>query len=525
MSYDHPVELTAATELARMITDTCEQYGDKPAFSALGYTLSFTEVERYTRAFAAYLQQHTELQPGDRIAVCLPNLLQFPIAAFGALRAGLVLVNTNPLYTGREMAHQWRDSGAKALVILSDLADRAASILDQTEIQWVITTTALDFHQSTPAAGSIPGALSMMTLLTDGADLPFHPPVLGPDSLASLQYTGGTTGVAKGAMLTHANLLGNARQVLARLGDTCRKGEEVFVVPLPLYHIYAFTVNLVTFFARGSLNVLIPNPRDLPAFVEQIRPFKVTGMAGLNTLFIGLCRLEAFRQLDLSSLKLTISGGTALTSTAANLWQHTTGCTVSEGYGLSETSPVVCLNPIGQERLGTIGTGLIDTELKVINDKGDTVAGGEEGELCVRGPQVMQGYWQMPEETANVLDAEGWLKTGDIATLDRDGFVTIVDRKKDMIIVSGFNVYPNEVEEILTQAPGVLEAAVVGEPDKRTGETVVAYVVSEAELDVAQLKAFCKERLTGYKQPRRFVKVEALPKSTVGKVLRRELRG
>ncbi|MBY5991020.1 AMP-binding protein [Ferrimonas balearica] len=521
MAIDHPVSLTDAQDLASMITDTCARYADKPAFSALGYTLNFNEVEQHSRAFAAYLQHHTDLQPGDRIALCLPNLLQFPIAAFGALRAGLVLVNTNPLYTPREMAHQWRDSGAKALVLLADLAPRAASILDQTEITTVITTTALDFHQSTPAAGDFDNALSFMTLLTDGADLPLKPVTRGATELAALQYTGGTTGVAKGAMLSHANLLANARQVLVRLGDACREGEECFVVPLPLYHIYAFTVNLITFFARGSLNVLIPNPRDLPAFVEQIRPFRVTGMAGLNTLFVGLCRLEAFCELDFSSLKLTISGGTALTSAAAQIWQETTGCAISEGYGLSETSPVVCLNPIGQEQLGTIGPALIDTELKVVDDDGRAT---EEGELCVRGPQVMQGYWRMADETALVLDAAGWLKTGDIARIQADGYVRIVDRKKDMILVSGFNVYPNEVEEVLSQLPGVLEAAVVGEPDPRSGEKVVAYLVSETELDLPGLKAHCRDNLTGYKQPRKYVRLAELPKSTVGKVLRRELR-
>ncbi|ADN75551.1 AMP-dependent synthetase and ligase [Ferrimonas balearica DSM 9799] len=521
MAFDHPVKLTDAQDLASMITDTCARYADKPAFSALGYTLSFTELEAHSRAFAAYLQHHTDLQPGDRIALCLPNLLQLPIAAFGALRAGLVLVNTNPLYTPREMAHQWSDSGAKALVLLGDLAPRAASILHETAIETVITTTALDFHQSTPAAGDFDHAISFMTVLTDGASLPLKPVSRQGSDLAALQYTGGTTGVAKGAMLSHANLLGNARQVLARLGDTCREGEEVFVVPLPLYHIYAFTVNLITFFARGSLNVLIPNPRDLPAFVEQIRPFRITGMAGLNTLFVGLCRLQSFRELDFSGLKLTISGGTALTSAAAEIWQQTTGCTVSEGYGLSETSPVVCLNPIGNEQLGTIGPALIDTEVKVVDEQGQPA---EEGELCVRGPQVMQGYWQMPEETALVLDADGWLKTGDIARIQDDGFVRIVDRKKDMILVSGFNVYPNEVEDVLTQFPGIVEAAVVGEADERSGERVVAYLVSEAELDLPALKAHCRENLTGYKQPRKFVRLDELPKSTVGKVLRRELR-
>ncbi|GAA4876378.1 hypothetical protein GCM10023333_07050 [Ferrimonas pelagia] len=342
--------------------------------------------------------------------------MQLPIAAFAALHAGLVLVNTSPLYTATEMAHQWRDSGAKALVIYADLAPIAAQALPQTDIAHVFTTSAMDFHQLQPAHDTIAGALSLPACWQQAEQeaLQLQPVSLTPDHLAALQYTGGTTGIAKGAMLSHANLLANARQVLVRLGDNCREGRDLFIVPLPLYHIYAFTVTRITFFARGSHNVLIPNPRDLPGVIEQIKPFRFTGMAGLNTLFVGLCRLEAFRQLDLSQLRLTISGGTALTSAAADIWQRTTGCTISEGYGLSETSPVVCLNPIRQEQLGTIGLPLIETELKLIDDNGNTAR--HEGELCVRGPQVMQGYWHNPEETAQVLDQDGWLRTGDIAT-------------------------------------------------------------------------------------------------------------
>ncbi len=524
MAFDHPIELTAAPNIAAMITDTCARYADKPAFSALGKTLSFAEVERLSGALAAYFQHHTELEPGDRIALCLPNLMQLPIAAYAALRAGLVIVNTSPLYTADEMAHQWQDSGAKALVIYGDLAATAARALPHTRIRHVMTTTAKDFHQCQPASDAIDGALGLMQCWEQALAeaLPLQTPEIQPEQLAALQYTGGTTGVAKGAMLTHANLLANARQVLARLGDTCRQGEEIFIVPLPLYHIYAFTVNLITFFARGSLNVLIPNPRDLPGFVEQIKPFRFTGMAGLNTLFVGLCRLEAFRQLDFSALKLTISGGTALTSVAADLWHKTTGCPIAEGYGLSEASPVVCLNPIDQVRLGTIGPPLIDTEVKLVNDDGSTAR--HEGELCLRGPQVMAGYWQMPEETAKVLDAEGWLRTGDVATIDDDGYVAIVDRKKDVILVSGFNVYPNEVEDVLTQAPGVLEAAVVGEPDRHSDEKVVAYLVTEGEMDIPALRAFCRAKLAGFKVPRKYVQMQSLPKTAVGKILRRALR-
>ncbi|TKB54210.1 AMP-binding protein [Ferrimonas aestuarii] len=523
MQHDPRIELTDANDLVSMFHQTCATYADKPAFSALGITLSFKEFEQHTQNLAAYLKS-TGLQPGDRIGLCLPNLLQFPIAAFAALQAGLVLVNTNPLYSAREMRHQWSDSGIKALVVLDTLAEQVGSILDDTDIKTVITTAATDFHQPSATNDQLPCSIRFMDALTQGASLARNPVTLTGLDLAALQYTGGTTGIAKGAMLSHANLLANAHQVVARLGDTCRPGEEIFVVPLPLYHIYAFTVNLIVFFARGSHNVLIPNPRDLPGFVEQIKPFKFTGMAGLNTLFIGLCRLDSFKALDTSALKLTISGGTALTKGAAEIWQQTTGCTVSEGYGLSETSPVVCLNPVGQEKLGSIGLPLNDTEVKLVDDLDNDLPKGATGELCIRGPQVMQGYWQQPEETDNVMLDGGWLKTGDIATIDDAGFVSIVDRKKDLIIVSGQNVYPNEIEEVLGLYPGIIEAAVVGEPDAVSGEKVLAYVVAEQELDVAAIKAFCRERLVRYKIPRKLIAVEALPKSAVGKILRRALR-
>lgn len=508
--------------LGDFIEQSLAQYADLPAYHCLGQTLSFIDIEQKSRALACWLQQKSGLQAGDRIIIQLPNLIQYPIAAYAALRAGLVLVNTNPLYTPREMHHQFKDSGAKAIVILADLLPKLAEVQPDTAIETVIVTNAADLL--TGDAPEYQVGISFNQAISEGDLLTLQPrQATALDDVCVLQYTGGTTGVSKGACLTHRNILSNASQTLARIKDRCNQGEEIFVCPLPLYHIYAFTVNMMIFFSRGNLNVLIPDPRKLDAFIGAIKPFKFTGLSGINTLFVGLCHHPEFKNLDFSRLKLTISGGSALTIAAVKVWRNVTGCTITEGYGLSETSPVVCMNEPGNEQVGSIGKPVPETDVEIWDDNDQPVVDGEEGQLVVRGPQVMSGYWNMPEETKMVMK-NGFFKTGDVATKRANGCIKIVDRLKDMIIVSGFNVYPNEIEEVLVSHPQVIEAAVVGEPDEHSGEKVCAYVTVDGEFNQSELVAYCKEQLTAYKVPKKIVVLETLPKSTVGKILRRELR-
>lgn len=506
--------------VADFIEQSLLKYADKPAFSCLGQTLSFAEIDAKSRALASWLQQQDNLESGDRIVIQLPNLNQYPIAAYAVFRAGMVVVNTNPLYTPREMQHQFKDSGAKAIIILTDLLPKLTEIKAQTDIDLVITTSATDLLTGNSDAPD--GCISFNQILSHNAETELTPrPNSSVNDTAVLQYTGGTTGVSKGACLTHANLMANAEQSRLRLVKGCKEGQEIFVCPLPLYHIYAFSVNMLLFTTSGNLNVLIPNPRDMDAFVSAIKPFKFTGFAGINTLFVGLCTHPDFKTLDFSALKITISGGTALTSSAVDIWKATTGCSISEGYGLSETSPVVCLNEPGNERLGTVGTPLEGTEIQLW-DEDDKIV--EEGQIVVRGPQVMAGYWNMPDETAKAITKDGFFKTGDVGVRLDDGTIKIVDRLKDMIIVSGFNVYPNEIEDVLSQYQDILEAAVIGEPDDKTGEKVCAYITTQSELSESQVVAHCKKLLTAYKVPKKVVFMQELPKSTVGKLLRRELR-
>ncbi|WP_025821081.1 AMP-binding protein [Shewanella marina] len=515
-------------DLIGLIEQTCQEFAANPAYICLDQRYSFADIEQQSRYFAAYLQQHTELKVGDRIAIQLPNLVQYVIAAYGALRAGLVLVNTNPLYTERELVHQYQDSGAKALVVLSDLLPVIAKVVPQTQIEYVISTHVFDLieRQIHPQTGL--QHIEFCDVLALGAQTQYERPNIADNALAALQYTGGTTGLAKGAMLTHTNLIANTLQCQSRLSQSLDTGKEVIIAPLPVYHIYAFTVNLLLYFKMGCCSILIPNPRDLNQFVEAISPHKFTGMIGLNTLFIGLCHHPQFKQLDFSQFKLTISGGTTLTQTAADLWLTTTGCTISEGYGLSETSPVVSINLPGHERLGTIGKPLVDTLVKLLDEQGQTIT-GTEAELAIKGPQVMLGYWNNPQETEDAMTADGYFKTGDIASISDDGFITIVDRKKDVILVSGFNVYPNEVENILAMHPQVLESAVVACANEHSGEIVKAIIVCKTEITDEQqlsddIRQHCREQLAAYKVPKVIKFVEQLPKSTVGKILRRELR-
>ncbi len=510
--------------LADLIEDSLQKYADLPAYHCLGQTLTFAEIDIKSRALAAWLQQKSGLKFGDRVIIQLPNLIQYPIAAYAILRAGLVIVNTNPLYTNREMEHQFSDSGAKAIIILQDLLPKLDAIKEKTDIECVITTSAADL---------LTGDLSYQhdsnfgfnQILAEGENLPCrNHSNTDVDDVCVLQYTGGTTGVSKGACLTHKNLMSCGLQIFERFGEKFVEGEEVLVCPLPLYHIYAFSVNMLAFFSRGSLNILIPNPRDIDSFVNVLVPYKITGISGINTLFVGLCQNTVFKTLDFSKLKLSLSGGSTLTPATAKLWVETTGCTLTEGYGLSESSGVVCLNQPGNETVGSVGLPQPGTEVELWDDNDIIVADGERGQLVVRGPQILKHYWNMPEETAESITADRFFKTGDVAVRLPNGCIEIVDRLKDMIIVSGFNVFPNEVENILTNHSNIIEAAVIGEPCDKTGEKVCAYITVNSELDSADVIKFCRENLTAYKVPKQINVVKELPKSTVGKILRKDLR-
>ncbi|WP_060481359.1 long-chain-fatty-acid--CoA ligase FadD2 [Pseudomonas sp. NBRC 111119] len=542
------IDLHAYSSVVEVFERSCKRFADRPAFSNLGVTLTYGDLERLSAAFATWLQQHTRLKPGDRIAVQMPNVLQYPIAVFGALRAGLIVVNTNPLYTEREMRHQFKDSGARALVYLNMFGQRVQAVLPDTGIEYLIeakmgdllptakgwlVNTVVDKVKKMVPAYHLPQALSFKQALRQGRGGSPKAVPLGLDDIAVLQYTGGTTGLAKGAMLTHGNLVANMLQVLACFSQhgsdgqkLLKDGEEVMIAPLPLYHIYAFTANCMCMMVTGNHNVLITNPRDISGFIKELGKWRFSALLGLNTLFVALMDHPGFRQLDFSALKVTNSGGTALVKATAERWEQLTACRIVEGYGLTETSPVASTNPYGQlARLGTVGIPVAGTAFKVIDDEGKELPLGERGELCIKGPQVMKGYWQQPEATAQALDADGWFKTGDIAVIDPDGFTRIVDRKKDMIIVSGFNVYPNEVEDVVMAHPQVASCAAIGVPDERSGEAVKLFVVPrEGGVSVDELKAYCKANLTGYKVPKHIVLRDALPMTPVGKILRRELR-
>jgi len=534
------VDLAKYSSMVDVFNQAVTKYADRPAVSAVGVTLSYKDLDVQSRNFAAWLQNKTDLKPGDRIAVQMPNVCQYLVVTFGAMCAGLIVVNTNPLYTPREMEHQFNDSGAKALVVLANMAANAEKVLPNTSIDYVIVTEVADMHSTFKRtlmntvvkhvkkmvpAYNLPQAHKLPAVLAAGAREKFTPVECKQDDIAVLQYTGGTTGVAKGAMLTHGNLVANLLQIRPMLEDNIIEGREVVIAPLPLYHIYSFTLNCGTMLEAGAHNVLIPNPRDMDAFVKELQNHQFTAFLGLNTLFVALCNNEEFCKLDFSQLKLTASGGMALTSKAAKTWKQVTGCDVCEGYGMTETSPVVSFNPVSAIQLGTIGLPLPGTLLKTVDDDNNETPFSERGELCVKGPQVMRGYWQRPDDTRKSMTEDGYLRTGDIAVIQKDGYIRIVDRKKDMIIVSGFNVFPNEVEDVISGHPNVLECAAVGIPDEKSGEAVKVYLVASKEgVTAHELKEFCRERLTAYKVPRHFEFRTELPKTNVGKVLRRELR-
>ncbi|MFT8232881.1 long-chain-fatty-acid--CoA ligase FadD1 [Pseudomonas guariconensis] len=524
-----------------VLKQSCQRFADKPAFSNLGKTLTYGELYTLSGAFAAWLQQHTDLKPGDRIAVQLPNVLQYPVAVFGAMRAGLIVVNTNPLYTAREMEHQFNDSGAKALVCLANMAHLAEKVVPKTQVKHVIVTEVADllpplkrllinsvikYVKKMVPAYNLPGAVRFndaLALGKGGAVTEANPQ---PNDVAVLQYTGGTTGVAKGAMLTHRNLVANMLQCRALMGANLHEGCEILITPLPLYHIYAFTFHCMAMMLIGNHNVLISNPRDLSAMVKELGKWKFSGFVGLNTLFVALCNNDAFRDLDFSALKITLSGGMALQLSVAERWKTVTGCAICEGYGMTETSPVAAVNPAEANQVGTIGIPVPSTLCKVIDDSGRELGLGEVGELCVKGPQVMKGYWQREEATAEILDQDGWLKTGDIAVIQPDGYMRIVDRKKDMILVSGFNVYPNELEDVLASLPGVLQCAAIGVPDEKSGEVIKMFIVVKPGMTLTkeQVMEHMRANVTGYKVPRHIEFRDALPTTNVGKILRRELR-
>ena len=513
------------TSLVGMFEQACGQFPERPAFTAIGQTLTFAEIDRLSRDFAAWLLGPAGLVSGQRVAIQLPNLCQYPIVAWGILRAGLVLVNTNPLYTQRELLHQFTDAGVTALVCLADLLPTLEQVVPKTGIERVVVTNVFDLMEAQPAPDSaLPGLVTLPEALAQGAscELPQRGTTL--NDIAMLQYTGGTTGVAKGAVLTHGNILASSRQSGA-IVELDPEQPDIVIAPMPLYHIYGFTMNIVGTFCAGGHSVLIPDPRDIGSMIETMKGHRFTALAGVNTLFVGLMQHPEFDAIDFSHVKGVIAGGAALVEEIASEWKRRTDSDIYEGYGLSETASALTCNSEEFRQLGTVGKPMPYMQVKIVGQQGEALHNGEEGELLVRGPQVMHGYWQRPEASAEALDAEGWFRTGDIAIMQEDGFIRICDRVKDMILVSGFNVYPNEIEAVVYTHPDVVECAAVGIADEKTGEAVKLYVVSgNSELDQESLRKFCREQLTAYKVPR-FVEFQTeLPKSNVGKILRRELR-
>ncbi len=535
------IDVNQFSSVVDVLETSCERFRHRPAFANMGKVLSYDDVDRLSGQFAAFLLGELGLKKGDRVALMMPNVLQYPIAIFGVLRAGLTVVNTNPMYTARELKHQLEDSGAAAIVVMELFAHTVAEVVAETSVKHVVTTCLGDLLGFPKAQITnfvvkhvkklvppyrIDGAIGFNEALKRGAGHTLPKVAVTHSDIAFLQYTGGTTGVAKGAMLTHGNLVANMLQSGAWIGANSRDGEEVIITALPLYHIFALTANCLVFMKLGGRNHLITNPRDMAGFVKELSQIPFTAITGVNTLFNGLLNTPGFDKIDFTPLKLTLGGGAAVQRAVAERWKKVTGVTLVEAYGLTETSPAACMNPLDlKEYNGSIGVPIPSTVVSVQDDNGKHLGVDEVGELCVRGPQVMAGYWQRPEETAKVLSDDGWLHTGDIAKMDAQGYFYIVDRKKDMILVSGFNVYPNEIEDVVAQCPGVLEVAAVGVPDDKSGEAVKIVVVrKDPKLTVEDLKAHCKANLTGYKQPRIIEFRDALPKSNVGKILRRELR-
>lgn len=543
----YPAGVPAEIDMARyaclgdLFAEGVRKFGLLTAYINMGVSLSYAELDRRAQAFAAFIQHELKLPQGARVALMMPNILQYPICMWGLLRAGYVVVNCNPLYTARELEHQLRDAGADAIVICDNFASVLQEVRQHTPLKHVIVTRIGDqlgglkgalvnfvvkYVKKMVPPWRIAGHLAFNDVLRRGADLSLLPVSVTQADIAFLQYTGGTTGIAKGAMLTHGNIIANLQQASAWVSPVLHEGQEVIITALPLYHIFSLTANCLTFFKLGAINVLITNPRDIPGFVKELGKHRFTAITGVNTLFNALLNHPAFARLDFSSLRVALGGGMAVQRAVAERWRAVTGVPLVEAYGLTETSPAVTLNPLDlPEYNGAIGLPVPSTEISIRDDDGAELALGQPGELCVRGPQVMAGYYRHPHETAKVMTADGFLRTGDVAVVDEQGFVRIVDRKKDMILVSGFNVYPNEVEDVVASHPGVLEVAAIGVPDERSGEAVKLFVVrKDPALTAEALLRYCRENLTGYKVPR-YVEFRAgLPKSNVGKILRRALR-
>ena len=541
-----PAEIAplAHASLCDLFERSCARYRNRPAFSCLGATLAFGELERQAGDFAAYLQKEAGMRRGERIAIMLPNLLQYPVALFGALCAGLVVVNVNPLYTAAELAQQLADSGARAIVVLESFAGTLQQALGASALRHVITTRpgdlfpaprrwavnlAAKYVKRLVPPWRIDGAVSLRLALARGRRHAPNPEHLGPEDIAFLQYTGGTTGSPKGAMLTHGNVLANVAQTDAWGRATLREGQEVVVTALPLYHVFALTANLLLFVALGGHNLLIPDPRDLSAMLKELRRIRFTAMTGVNTLYRALLDAPGFARMcaaNRGALKLAVAGGMAVQPEVAERWQHATGVPLVEGYGLTEASPNVCANPFAaREFSGKLGLPLPSTEVSILDEHAAEVPLGEQGEICVRGPQVMRGYWNRPQESAQAFTPQGWLRTGDIGRMDARGYLEFVDRKKDVIVVSGFKAYPTEIEEVALRCSGVLDAGAVGVPDAHSGEAVALFAVrSDPALGADTLRRHCAQYLTGYKRPAHIEFRSALPKNPLGKVLRRRLR-
>ena len=540
-----PREIPAPTgSIGDLLVGACRQYAGRPAFTCMGKSISFGELERNSAAIGAWLQARG-LAKGARVAIMMPNVLQNPVAMMGILRAGYTVVNVNPLYTPRELEHQLKDSGAEAIVILENFAKTLQAVIAKTPVKHVVVATMGDMLgvkglivnfvvrrvKKLVPAWSLPGHVSFNAALREGAGVALKPVKVDPDDIAFLQYTGGTTGVSKGATLLHRNVIANVLQLSAWVEDAYtvkpKPANQVFICALPLYHIFALTVNAMMGMQQGAQNILIPNPRDIPAFVKELSKYQFHVFPGLNTLFNALLNNEDFRKLDFKPLVLALGGGMAIQKGVAERWKKVTGNNITEGYGLSETSPVATANKASSgEFTGTIGLPLPSTDISIRDDDGNELPSGEVGEICIRGPQVMAGYWNRPDETAKVMTADGFFKSGDMGFMDENGYTKIVDRKKDMILVSGFNVYPNELEEIVALHPGVLEVAAIGVPDEHSGEAPKLFVVKkDPNLTVEMLTAYCRENFTGYKRPRHIEFRTELPKTPVGKILRRELRG
>ena len=526
--------------LPALLIDACARHGAHPAFECLGVRMSYTAWDRYSRAFAAFLRGQAKCAPGDRVAIMLPNLLAYPVAFLGALRAGLTVVNVNPLYTPRELQQQLADCGATVIVIMENFAHKLESALPGTAVQHVVVARLGDFipalkrmvfnFVNTYVKRSVPAwRFESFTMLhaacaraPDAGYADAQPAASAP---ALLQYTGGTTGVPKGAILTHRNLVANTLQCRAVIHPYLGEEQGSVLTPLPLYHIFSLTANLLAFALMGGRSVLVPDPRDIKGLIRTMRSAQVSTMTGVNTLFNALINNPEFAALDFSKLSFAVGGGAAVQSAVATRWREITGTNLVEGYGLTEASPVVCINPVRNPRIGTVGLPVPSTEVAIRDDDGKDLPVGEAGEICVRGPQVMQGYWRRPDETRMVLAADGWLHTGDIGAFDAEGYLKILDRKKDMVNVSGFKVFPNEVENVVATHPGVLEAAVIGVADPHTGQGVKLFVVKrDPALTAEELTTFARERLAGYKVPKTIVFVDSLPKSNVGKIIRKDLK-